>query len=115
RACFLYLVGERRAPRPPATSAVARRVAALDHEPLHDAVERQAVVVTVLGEQPEILDGLRRIRRQELDRDRAPVGLDHPVQAAGAFGPGWHFRVSWRLTAAGNPQGSKTREQQQSE
>src|SRR4030095_15063045 len=82
---LLDLVLERAAPRALAAGTVARRVAALDHEALHDAMESQPVVVAVLGEQAEVLDRFRRVGGEELDLDRPLVGLDHAVHAAGAL------------------------------
>ncbi len=110
---LLDLVGEGRAPRTLTAGAVAGRVAALDHEPLQNAVERQAVVVAVLGEQPEILDGFRGICRKEFDLDRALVGLDDPVHPAGARGACGHLRIACGRTAADHPQESDTREKTQ--
>src|SRR5438874_9684266 len=43
-----------------ATGAVAERVAALDHESGNDPVECQAVVVALLRQRHEVVDGLRR-------------------------------------------------------
>ena len=70
------LVGEGFAPRALTAGAVAQRIAALNHESLHDAVERHAVVVAMLGEQPEVLDGSWRVGREELDRDRRLVRVE---------------------------------------
>jgi hypothetical protein len=69
-------------PRTLATGAIARRIAALDHKALDDAVKRQIVVIAALGQQPEILDRLRRIHRQELELDRSLVSLEGRVQAS---------------------------------
>ena len=55
--------------------AVAARAAALDHEVGDDPVEGEAVVEAVGGELREVLDGLRRILVEELDRDVAFAGL----------------------------------------
>src|SRR6187399_822504 len=63
------LVSEWRAPRALTAAPISRRVATLDHESTHDAVKGQPIVVPVLGEQAEILDGLWRIRREEFDLD----------------------------------------------
>ena len=77
------LVAEGAAPGALAAGAVALRIAALDHEALHDAVERQAVVETALGEQAEILGGLGGVGGQQLKLDHAFVGLDHGEEWAG--------------------------------
>ena len=50
-------------------------VAALDHEPGHDPVEREPVVVALAGERDEVVDALRRHLRIEVHHDRAPVGV----------------------------------------
>src|SRR5688572_2639126 len=63
------LVFERPAPRALAAGPVTTRVATLDHEPLDDAVKREAIVIAVLGEQAEVFDGFRRLAGQELDVD----------------------------------------------
>ena len=78
-------------------------------------MEGQAVVVAVLGEQPEILDGLRGVCREELDLDWALVGLDDAVHAAGALGAGRHLRIACRRTAAGRAQEDDTREKKPDE
>ena len=44
-------------------------------------MERQAVIVMMLGEQPEILDGPGRVAFEELQLDGALVGLDDGVPA----------------------------------
>src|SRR4029077_8325882 len=87
RRVLIDLVLEGSAPRAFTAGAIAGGVAPLDHETLDDAVERQAVVLAVLGEQPEILDGLRGVCREELDLDWALVGLDGAVHASRALGP----------------------------
>ena len=53
----------------------AVRVAALDHEVLDDAVEGQPVVETIAGELAKVLNRLRRVLVEELNRDGAGVGV----------------------------------------
>src|SRR5919206_89106 len=50
------------------------RIAALDHEVLDHAVEDQPVVEAVAGELAEVVDGLRGVRIEQLERDLAVVG-----------------------------------------
>ncbi len=45
-------------------------------------MEREAVVVAVLGEEPEVLDGFGLLLREEFDLDGALARVDHGVQAA---------------------------------
>ena len=59
-----------------AAGAGAGGVAALGHEALDDAVERDAVVVAVAGEEDEVVDGVRRLVGEQLDDDVAVVGAD---------------------------------------
>src|SRR5207245_9798136 len=51
------------------------RVSALNHEVLDHAVEDDAVVEAVGSELPKVLDRLRRVLIEELQLDRAVVGL----------------------------------------
>jgi hypothetical protein len=53
---WVELILERAAPHGLATTAVAPRVAALDHELLDDAVEDEVVVVPSLGEGNKVFD-----------------------------------------------------------
>ena len=73
-----------------AAGAGARRVAALDHEVGDDAVEDDAVVEAVARELREVLDRLRRVVVEELDRDRAVIR----VQRCGA-----HVSAAYRRAA----------------
>ena len=57
------------------TRAGPLRAAGLDHEVGDDAVEDQPVVEAVAGELGEVLDGLRRLVRIELDLDRPFAGV----------------------------------------
>ena len=50
-------------------------VATLDHEIGDDAVENQPVVEPVTGQKDEVVDGDRRIGREQFDLEGAPVGL----------------------------------------
>src|SRR5918992_3828539 len=58
-----------------AAGAGSLRAAALDHEVLDDAVEDQPVVVAVLRQLHEVLDGLRGIFLEQLELDRPVVGV----------------------------------------
>ena len=57
-----------------AAGAGALRTAALDHEVLDDAVERQPVIEAVGSQLLEVLDRLRRLVVEQLEDDRAAVG-----------------------------------------
>src|SRR3712207_6311986 len=70
------LVVEAPAPGRLAAAPRPRRVAALDHEALDDAVEDDAVVEALLGQQPEVLGRLRRLVLQQLEADSPHVRLD---------------------------------------
>ena len=74
---------------PGATRSRPRRVAALDHEVRDDAVEDELVVETVARELDEVVDGLRRVLRVELDVDRPVVrvqgGVHRSVSASGSI------------------------------
>src|SRR5215211_6859407 len=70
------LVVEAPAPGRLAAAPGPLRVAALDHEALDDAVEDDAVVLALLGQQPEVLRRLRRVLLQQLEADRPHVRLD---------------------------------------
>ena len=59
--------------------AGAGRVTALDHEVGDDAVEHDAVVEALPGEALEVLDGLGRVGRVELELDRAVIGVERCV------------------------------------
>src|SRR5206468_3084873 len=59
-----------------AAGAGPARVAALDHEALHDPVERQVVVEALAGERDERAAGARRLFRIELELERSATGLD---------------------------------------
>ena len=59
-----------------AATTGAGRVAALAHEAVDDAVEDDAVVVVVSGEEHEVVDGLRRLERVEGDDDLAERGVE---------------------------------------
>src|SRR5207244_1041321 len=61
-------------PRP--SGAVAVRVAALDREPLHDAMEREAVEEALLREEHETRDGIRSLLGEELDLEGATGRVD---------------------------------------
>src|SRR5207248_8673234 len=65
--------------------AIAQRVAALDDESGHDAVERQAVVEVVLREVDEVVDRLRRnLRLDQIDHEVTPRRVyGHGVLLAG--------------------------------
>src|SRR5262245_31235388 len=76
RGLRLDLVLEVSTPGTLSAGAVPLGIAALNHEAAHDPMERQAVVVPVLGEQPEVLDRFRRIVRKELNVDVAVIGFD---------------------------------------
>ena len=56
--------------------AVAARIAALDDEVGHDAMEREAVEEPLARERDEVLDRQRRVEHGQLDLDRAAIGLD---------------------------------------
>ena len=58
-----------------AAGAGALRAAALDHEVLDHAVEDQAVVVAVARQLAEVLDRLGRVLVEQLELDRAVVGV----------------------------------------
>src|SRR5215207_181023 len=58
-----------------AAGAGALRAAALDHEVADHAVEDQPVVVAVLRELHEVVDGLGRGLLEQLELDRAVVGV----------------------------------------
>jgi hypothetical protein len=58
------------------TGAGALRAAALDHEVLDHAMEREAVVEAVGGQLAEVLDRLGRVLVEELDGDRPGVGVE---------------------------------------
>src|SRR5262249_48504542 len=59
----------------------AFRTSTLDHEVGHDAVEREAVVVALMGQCDEVVDRVRRERGIEVHDDRTAVGRDgHPVR-----------------------------------
>src|SRR4029453_5903042 len=79
------LVRECSAPCAVAASTVAERVAPLNHESLHDAVDFQAVVGALLGQKPEIFHCLRLLGGKELDGDWPPIRVDNRVQPAGAL------------------------------
>src|SRR5439155_921807 len=49
------------------------QAAALHDEPGHDAVERQAVVEALPRQRDEVLDGLRRVLREEFQADLVAV------------------------------------------
>ena len=51
-------------------------VAALDHEVGDDAVELDAVVEAVAGQEDEVVDGVRRVLGEEIDDDRPARGLE---------------------------------------
>src|SRR5436190_7277227 len=105
-------------------------VAALDHEVRDDAVEDHAVVEAVAGELAEVLDGLGRVVIEELNRDRAVIGvqgcvahLGSPLSASSAAAwskrsvAGWVLshsasspRPSSKSTCASNPRSSRARE-----
>src|SRR4029079_541455 len=100
-------VGKIAAPGALATRAVTFGIAALNHEPLDDSVEREAVIVAVLGEKPEVLDGLGLLLREELDLEGALARVDHGVQAAGALRAGGDFGIAGivrRRAATGGPE-----------
>src|SRR6185436_13515048 len=59
-----------------AAAARGRRVARLDHEVRDDAMEFHAVVVPLLRQEHEVVDGLRRMLRIERELDRAAIRLD---------------------------------------
>ena len=60
------------------------RVAALEHEAGHDAVEGDAVVVPLLGERREVGGGQRRHVGEQLEADLAQArDLDHGDVARG--------------------------------
>ena len=71
------LIGKFPAPRALAAAPVALRIAALNHEAFDDAVKRQPVVVTALGQEAKIFRGLRRIRDEQFEFDDALVGFEH--------------------------------------
>ena len=56
-----------------AAGAVALGAAALHHEVRDDAVEAEAVVEALLGQRDEVLDGLGRVLREELEVDLVAV------------------------------------------
>ena len=60
--------------------AVAARVAALDDEVRHHAMERQTVEVALARERDEVVAREGRIEHVELDLDRALLGLDVDVR-----------------------------------
>src|SRR4051794_14468713 len=62
----------------------ALRAAALNHEVRDHAVEDQAVVVAVAGQLHEVVDGLRGVRLEQLELDRAVVRM-HRRGAHGLF------------------------------
>jgi len=65
--------------------AVALRAAALHHEVGNDPVKVESVVEALLGERDEVLDGLRRVFREEFEPnlaallERDDTGLLHEV------------------------------------
>jgi hypothetical protein len=59
-----------------AARPVSTRAPALDHEVGDDAVERDPVVEAVLRELHEVVDGLGRVLIEELELDRAVIGVD---------------------------------------
>src|SRR3954468_19454317 len=77
-----------------AAAAGAGRIAALDHEVLDHTVEDHAVVKVVAGELLEVLNGLRRVLVEQLERDVSVVGV-HDCRAAHRFATSaFHFRLS---------------------
>src|SRR5439155_21245556 len=106
------------------------RVAALDHEVGDHAVEDDAVVEPVARELEEVLDGLRRLLVEELDCDRAVVGvqgrvghLANPLSASSAAAWSKRSIADWvpshsassarpssRATSASKPRCSRPRE-----
>src|SRR5215211_1919400 len=82
------------------TRAGALRTAALNHEVRDDPMEGEPVVVTLMRELHEVLDGLRRLAVEQLDRDR-PVVRVHRRAAHGLFATSslsWVPRTSRPLT-----------------
>ena len=67
-----------------AAGAGALRAAALDHEVGDHAVEGEPVVEPVAGELAEVLDRLRRVVVEELDRDRAGIGVKRGLRTSPA-------------------------------
>src|SRR5688572_6430447 len=67
-------------------------------------MEREAVVVAVLGEETEILDRHRRISLEEHNLDGALAGFDDRVPASRAFLARRHFAVVGWCTACGHPE-----------
>src|SRR3954453_13820557 len=93
-----------RVARAAATGAV--RVAALDHEVLDHAVEDHAVVELVAGELLEVLDRLRSILVEQLERDVAVVGV-HDCGAAHRFATS-AFQSSFCATSSARAFGTST-------
>src|SRR5947199_198140 len=69
----LLLVDLRRERVARAAGAVALRAGALHDEVGHDAVEVEAVVEALLGQGDEVLDGLGRVVREELEPNLAAL------------------------------------------
>ncbi len=92
-------------PRPAGAPGVFRfrvlrqRVAALDHETLHDAMKRRAVVESLGGKGLEIFNGFRRDVRPEFNHHLARRGFDdgHFVGAHNNFG----LRLDYLIESAG--------------
>src|SRR4051812_4479068 len=95
-----------------AAAAGAGGVAALDHEALDHAVEDDAVVEVVAGKLPEVLDRLRRVLVEELERDVAVVGV-HDCGGAHRFATSaFHFRFF--ATSLARASGTSTSEKRSS-
>ena len=60
---------------PGAAATRARGIARLHHKPLNDAVKRRAVIEALVGEEGEVVDGVRGVLRIELELDGALAGL----------------------------------------
>ena len=97
-----------------AASAGARRVAALEHEVGDDAVENRAVVEVVVREEDEVVNGLGRVGRVELDLDVALGGGDRGLVALarvdlhGGRGVVLLHGVGWR--GRGEASGARSRQ-----
>src|SRR5262245_40919982 len=76
-------------PRVARGERLGERVAALHHEARLDAVKRGAVVEAVLRQLDEVLHGLRRVSREELDRDLSAL-LERDDGALLRLGAGAH-------------------------
>ncbi len=99
RGRSINAVVEESTPRALPALAVTERVSALDHEPLDDAMKRQAIVETSLGQQPKIFHRPRGLGGKELDFDLSFVGLNHRAFRRGTGDVGGGLRAVARPAA----------------